>query len=505
MPEASAHAFEQRLRQLDPLEVPHRTAAKYRLISERLERAAAAFPPGTRLPSVRSMAEIFGVTPVPIHRAVTELVQRGVLNAEVGRGIYIARAPVDQAEPTTADAPPAADEPEPLELFEPIVSHCTFAVRSHLAHHRRFWRQAAAQFERHYPLTKIDWRPDGRSAPQTSVDARELSTADTSFDGETERAHLNLVDFAGEDRESSLTLLSPDMAPIHLNVPCLFFNKDLLKRENLPQPRFHSFADQVRYFESLPETAGSLAVSVVQPLAWLGRTLRTVLDWLGSDASPGAGDRREVLAMFEAMGRIHRRMRCLPRGLAFSADAFAQGTLPLFHGWSYSYGYLRSRDLPFEFGVVPWLGSDDHLLALPMCLAIASDADHYAESVRLVRPLQSPEMQQLLAATDNLPFDTRYSDATFLAHDSEPAFVRNLFENAYLHDAWTSAELYLSRHVINDELRRYLGGRVSASAALDEILWLGRGASRQFMRRNKQKAPALAGASADVDAPHPFM
>lgn len=484
--------FEQKLRGLAPLPAARPTAAKYRPIAERLERVAGEFPPDTRLPSIRTLAEVFGVTIVPIHRAVRALVDRGVLYARGSQGIYVAP---ETAEPAAdhASIAAAAAEPEP---FRPIATRCRLGASLRLAHHRAFWQDAVRSFSQHYPLIDIELEAceslHGAMA-LGRVDMQEVAAASAGRDA-AGPAMLNLADFRGESEADNLTLLSPTMAPVHLSVPCLYYNRQLLAQHGIAPPRFERFADQVRYFESLPSLPTNVAESVVQPLAWLGGGVQALLDWLKGRATLSPSERRGLVRALEGIARIRRRLRRLTGQHAVSADRFAEGTLPLFHGWSYNFGYLRSRNLPFEFGVVPWMGSDDRLFALPLCVAIADNAAHCTECVRLVRHLQSEPAQQRLAATDNLPFNARYSDATFLARDSDPTLVRQLFERAYLHPATTPGDFYLSRHVINDELWRFLDGRVSAPEALDEMLWLGRGASRQFVRREQQENPAPAGA-----------
>jgi len=63
-----------------------------------------AFPAGTLLPSVRSIAEELGVNPNTVHKAITELERDGLVAAERGRGMVVrpgtrsqARASGDEA------------------------------------------------------------------------------------------------------------------------------------------------------------------------------------------------------------------------------------------------------------------------------------------------------------------------------------------------------------------------------------------------------------------------
>ena len=82
--------------------------AKY-LVLESAVRAAidgGKLTPGTRLPPVRDLAWRIGVTPGTVARAYSRLTDAGVLNAEVGRGTFVAEA--------SAPAPIYAEHQPPL-------------------------------------------------------------------------------------------------------------------------------------------------------------------------------------------------------------------------------------------------------------------------------------------------------------------------------------------------------------------------------------------------------
>jgi DNA-binding transcriptional MocR family regulator len=59
-----------------------------RLLRSRIERGA--WPAGTRLPSVRGLADEFGVSPVTVSRAVRLLTADGTVRAHQGKGVFVA-------------------------------------------------------------------------------------------------------------------------------------------------------------------------------------------------------------------------------------------------------------------------------------------------------------------------------------------------------------------------------------------------------------------------------
>src|SRR6476661_5991560 len=66
---------------------------------------AGSLGPGERLPPVRSLANVLGVTPETVAGAYKRLVDEGYLRGEIGRGTFVA-------------APPLRAEEDPLAPFE---------------------------------------------------------------------------------------------------------------------------------------------------------------------------------------------------------------------------------------------------------------------------------------------------------------------------------------------------------------------------------------------------
>ncbi|WP_076476703.1 aminotransferase-like domain-containing protein [Williamsia sterculiae] len=79
-------------------------------IASHLRSLVATAPPGTRLPSTRSLATDFGAGPVTVQRAVTQVVAEGLIETRPGLGTFVrtrdaVAAPVDVGWQTTALGP----------------------------------------------------------------------------------------------------------------------------------------------------------------------------------------------------------------------------------------------------------------------------------------------------------------------------------------------------------------------------------------------------------------
>ena len=58
--------------------------------------AAGRWPPGQRLPSERRLCETFGISRVTVRRALTTLVEEGLLEVAAGRGWFVAAGPLSE-------------------------------------------------------------------------------------------------------------------------------------------------------------------------------------------------------------------------------------------------------------------------------------------------------------------------------------------------------------------------------------------------------------------------
>ena len=91
-----------------------------RSIVTRIE--SGRLPPGSRLPTVREMAEQLSVARVTVHKAYAGLQERGFVDATVGRGTFV----VGPSEPRALPAPPAGPATP-----ETVLATAAWVSRSH--------------------------------------------------------------------------------------------------------------------------------------------------------------------------------------------------------------------------------------------------------------------------------------------------------------------------------------------------------------------------------------
>jgi GntR family transcriptional regulator len=90
--------------------------------------AVAALPPGTRLPTVRSLAADLGIAAGTVARAYKELEQAGLIDTGRRNGTVVAAAPAAREVPGGADAARPADTPNAGVIA--AVDRCIAAARA---------------------------------------------------------------------------------------------------------------------------------------------------------------------------------------------------------------------------------------------------------------------------------------------------------------------------------------------------------------------------------------
>ncbi|PWE33886.1 GntR family transcriptional regulator [Maritimibacter sp. 55A14] len=122
----------------------------YRSLAEAVVAAvnAGLLSPGDRLPTHRQMAFDLGLSVQTVSRAYDELIRRGVVNGEVGRGSFIRRPQAEAATPFAPDRQFGGDID--LSLLKPVLEQA----------HLNAMRDVLAALSENFPTTAISsFRP----------------------------------------------------------------------------------------------------------------------------------------------------------------------------------------------------------------------------------------------------------------------------------------------------------------------------------------------------------
>src|SRR5713101_5554577 len=79
----------------------------YQQIADQITRAAEqeALKPGEKLPPIRRLAEMLGVSPITVTQAYQALARAGVAGGQIGRGTFILPAPAQPQPESRASSP----------------------------------------------------------------------------------------------------------------------------------------------------------------------------------------------------------------------------------------------------------------------------------------------------------------------------------------------------------------------------------------------------------------
>ncbi|WCB93407.1 hypothetical protein DSM104299_02120 [Baekduia alba] len=145
------------------------------LLLQRLR--TAEFPPGSRLPAERQLAEELGVSRPTIREALAALELMGVVDTHVGAGTFVREIPPDDPARPSAATSPDASPSEVLQvrlLVEPSAARLAA---------RNWDRQSLAAIQR--PVRQLERAAEAGSDEHPTKEDRQFHTAITAAAGNT--------------------------------------------------------------------------------------------------------------------------------------------------------------------------------------------------------------------------------------------------------------------------------------------------------------------------------
>ena len=416
---------------------------KFARIKSRLKRFFGNSPAGTKLPTLRELAELFQVTQPPVQRAVAELVEEGVLFVKPRSGIFVA-----------AQGTSMADEPVPMAPRTlKLVTSPLYSPQ------RRFWRRAIAEFERQNRFLRVvHEESSGPVQPQSDIFEKSV------FGGGHGRRCLDLREAFAAMGEVS----APEQWPVGdggytagLFYPCAILNVERLEALGIKDRTYTSFAGQAAFIRRLLDAAAgrdsSPLANNLQPLIWFGGNAVKVVDAIISGgglaglpaAAPSQTD--ELVSLFRLLN---------PFG-ALPGERLLKGDFTVLFNWSYVVPALRESLPGRELEVVPLFACDDRRPCLPHALALHTDTLYPLEGLRFLSFLRSAAARRLMDDCQWLPFEPEAQ-----------GWPRDMIEIMGAHRS--QAENYLHYNMILDELSHAIDAGDSGSHALERMMTLGK-------------------------------
>ncbi|EIQ00832.1 ABC-type sugar transport system, periplasmic component [Opitutaceae bacterium TAV1] len=476
---------------------------KQPFIKKLLSDSISEQPAHTRLPPMRELAGVLGVSLVTAQRAVTELVADGLLYSRPRAGVFVADATgKDDADETTEG--PGNDAKQGGRRTKnrvhrgaaqsPFDSCFRFGTESVTAFQRPLWEQLVGQFGERYPhnRTEMVFVPDPEDSAH-ELDAYERLGWNVQWAGDEDHL-LDLRNYAPAELAARCT--PQGLLPLYYRTNYLFFNRELLQRCGVPAPAFRTFEGQLAYLRAtapLLERQGfdPRPVSVQQPVTLIGNHhLRLYLSSVGateSKAGKHTDAYKNFLAAAQAAMELCRQSR---RGPGVKSplsregrESFMNGQAPFFLSYSVDAWLFTESKLSFPFEYVPSLCTDDSLFLWPMVGAINRWSRHPAECIRFLTYLLGPEAQSRFSRTGNFPASLNVGDSPAMPCDR--AWLAKALAHSEPFHLPTPELFYLVINVLNNELWHALLDHVSVEEAVEQAVQLG----RSYWRQHAPSAP----------------
>ncbi|MDD5706681.1 MAG: GntR family transcriptional regulator [Kiritimatiellae bacterium] len=453
--------------------------------------------PGDRLPGVRELAKVYRLSVGTVRKALGDLCDEGLLTRRQGSGTFVR----DAAPPGEQDLPsPAGGARQPAAGVRRAgggpasrpgaIAFCAASMSEDLA---QVWRQCVAAFEKRNPNASVHLVEDALSTME-SASLSEIDVIETG--GMLSDVHLrfaaaDLGVFDAPQPASSSRQAPVYMAPLHVRVPCLLCNLDLLRTLGLAPPDYVDVRGQMAFFEALlkrmrqPRGSGTTLSCNIVPFDYLGGlTHDLVAGLLGGEAPSIGADRLDIVTTAIRLKEIFMHDRT-PYDYN-DAHYFLEGRAPVFPAWDYTAAEYKRRKTPFALGVHPFFSADNTIVSNAMGLMMNAETQAPVECMRFIRFMQSEEAQTIMKAGGLIPSNGMdMADVVWPRARYRPEQLKAWTERIRPRLPPTQEERYLVISVIDSELF----AASDARSYLNSVWAMGKGYTR-FLKHQAERAAA---------------
>lgn len=462
-----------------------RTATKHPMLKKIIAEAVINVPQGTRIPGIRDLALALNSSLVTTQRAVTELINDGILYSKARSGIFVATGSSGQSLATTG----ALDS----KMQSPFHCQFHFGTDSEAPYQREFWMRLAAGFQKRYPNTEAVLHFEADSSDRSKpLDVYERSAWSRYWVADRDDI-LDLGEFAGDDLP--MEKASAGLLPLYHRTYFLFFNPEFLSRHGLPIPQYRTFADQTEYLQQVAPMLEKLGLnekpfSIQEPVTLLGGHIATFFSLLKHENNGGSVSEPLANAFDKLVSfcRLSRRARNGHADWQMARSEFLKGKYPFFFGYSVDMWEFSSLNLPFEPAAYPTLCTDDTLFLWPMQGVVGRHSQHPVESVRFLSYLLGEEAQAAFTSTGNFAANPKVSSLPKMEADHQ--WIQDTLRQSHPFELTNAEDYYLVINILNVELGRALYEKSQSKTVLRRAVQLGQSYLRHRTQRRSLVSPA---------------
>lgn len=433
-------------------ETMKRTESKSPLIKKVLLGAIENVEEDESLPSIRNIAKALGTAILPVHKAITELKEEGVIIAKSTSGFFKAYSSKPNSVNTLAP-----------DIFSAMFGtgniNLRFAVESTEPYQRSFWQKIvnSEYFNTQNPFVNIEmvFKPFEflKNVEDYNIDIIETSPLNY-YRYNLKNRFLRIKDYLNSNHAPQHAALFDDqlMTPYGQTF-FLFYNSDFIDKNRLPEPEFKNFDEQRNYFDFLADEAKDLFMgSCIPPVMFMGKyfdELMKVLMQKTMKASEEAHFEKilnnivEFCALFDYKPHTSGYQ---PMNFYFDA-----GSMPFFIGNSVVYWRLLSQKLPFNWKVYPLFSIDNSCIRYPIYTGVTKGTKDPLNAFQFLSFLFTDNVQKNFAEIGFIPANLDLFNIKCL-NQKQNNFFRECFKKNGLPQLTNHSQFYIQNFIFSPQL-----------------------------------------------------
>ena len=436
----------------------------YQHIKAAIKELSCGCQKDDRLSSIRAISDAFGVAPVPVQRAITELIGEDVLYVKNGVGIFVKNPP--------------------QKFSAKFTGHHTLRKINDLV----FLFYDASDLNRAMMLRIVEkFRNEHRGGPSIKLIFErndDEQNPDMAVQFDISSKFLDLSDFGKHEiNKGNLKVLGRYGGILAYISYYLFYNIDLLAKLGLDKPSYKNFKEQEEYICTAKQSLGQM--NMLGPTSWnrpqffLGKETADVLSFLkGSDELDSPQGQR----IFNLLTRIMEYYNLFSYEGSDPAlndvsgiGCFINAQTPLFTGYTGCYPMLlEQKRLGFKWDIYPIFACDDTLPLEPLYATVDAGTRLPMECIKFLSYLQLPDTQKEFFEQG---FITVQRNGRCLVSNANHIKVAQESFSGYLEE---STDNYIFEHILDSELMECGLHKKDIRESFENIYNYSRGYLRHF-------------------------
>ena len=431
---------------------------KYQQVKVAIKELCYGCQPDRPFLSIRKICKAIAVSPVPVQRAITELIAEDVLYAKSGIGLFIKNPPVKNA--------------------ATFSGHHTLRKIKEL----NFLYNDNSERNRTMMLDIVD-KARRSNTELASVkllfEADKISTPDIAIHFDSTSDFLDVSDFAWYDiQKNNLCVDGKYSIPLSFSTYYLFYNVEMLKDLGLDKPAYTNFSEQQEYIrtaKNILEKKKMLGpTSWNRPQYFLGNRNSEVLEFLKGEKDIDDQAGKDIFDLLSKIMDYYQLFTYEGAELRKSAfGAFLNFKTPLFAGNTNCLGQLEDlKGSKLKWEAYPIFTYDNTLPLNPIYATIDAKTHLPMESILFMTKLQKDDSQKIFCEYGHITVNRK---GKYLPES--PVFEEAAKKSwgGYLEE---SVDNYLFEHILDFKLIKHEARKGNIRETFEEIFHYSRGYMR---------------------------